>query len=97
MGESPEYRGWQARYEEWDAAHTKREPTGGTRLGPSHYFRDCDTLLHRGPRGPEARIVALDFETAQALRLPICKECKAKMASFERQIASESELACVQT
>jgi len=67
-------------------AHFTEECTGGTRLGPLHYFSDCSTLLKRGPRRADARIVSLNAETARALGLPLCKQCKAKMAPFEEQL-----------
>jgi hypothetical protein len=88
LAEHPECQEWQRQYDAWYEAHYHEEPTGGTRLGPLHYFSDCRTLTHRGPRRADARIVSLDFETATALGLPLCKECKAKMAPFEQEFAT---------
>lgn len=86
LAEHPECQEWQRRYDAWYAAHHGEEPTGGTRLGPLHYFADCQTLLKRGPRRKDARIVSLESATAAALGLPVCKECAAKMAPFEEQL-----------
>lgn len=72
-------------WEDWRTAHETEEPTGGTRLSPLHYFSDCQTLLKRGPRRKDARIVEMAPDVAQSLGLPLCKECKARMAPFERQ------------
>jgi len=80
----PECQDWQRRYNGWYEAHHHEEATA-TRLGPLHYFRECKTLTHRGPRRADAEIVALDAETAKMFRLTMCKECAAKMAPFEKQ------------
>ena len=82
----PECQEYERELAEWQAAHQYEEPTGGTRLGPLHYFGDCRTLLHRGPRRADARIVELDANVAEQLGLPVCKECAAKMAPFEAEI-----------
>ncbi len=86
LEEHPECQQWQRDYAAWVAAHFTDEPTGGTRLGPLHYFSDCRTLLKRGPRRADARIVPMDSVTAEALGLPTCKECQRKMAPLEAQM-----------
>lgn len=83
----PECQAYDKATAEWNRKHPQEWfHTGGTRLGPLHYFKDCITLLKRGPRSPEARVVALDPGIAQDFGLPLCKECQAKMAPFESQL-----------
>src|SRR6266436_8140847 len=72
LAQHPECQRWEA----WQRAHRREEPTGGTRLGPLHYFSDCQTLLKRGPRREDARVVPLESGVAEALGLPLCKECQ---------------------
>jgi hypothetical protein len=67
----------------WIERHTLAVPTGGTRLGPRHYFSDCLTLTKRGPRRSDARIVAMNAEALEALDLPLRKQCAARMAPIE--------------
>ncbi len=88
LAEDSEQAAYARRYEVWDAAHTVEEPTGGTRVGPLHYFGDCTTLLKRGPRRTDSRIVEFTAEIAEILGLPICKECTRKMAPFEAQVSA---------
>lgn len=93
--ETPEYRAWGSQYKAWEQAHLGERATGGTRLGPLHYFSDCRTLTMRGPRRKDARIIALDSGVAEDLGLPLCKECAAKMAPFEAQVlANEGAAKC---
>lgn len=64
--------------------HYHEEPTGGTRLGPLHYFHDCHTLLKRGgARRKDARIIGVTIEMISLLQLPVCKQCYAKIAEME--------------
>lgn len=86
LGQHPGCQEWQRRYEFWVDAHYTQELNGGTRLGPLHYFSDCQWVKKPRNARPDARIVEVDAETASALRLPICKECAAKMAPFENQV-----------
>ncbi len=76
-------------YDQWVSEHRKEHHTGGTRLGPFHYFSDCNTLLHKGPRRADARIVALDHDVAKALNLPTCKACATRMAELEKLLVGE--------
>ena len=82
----PECLEYERLMDQWSRDHIFEEATGGTRMGPLHYFSDCHTLLHRGPRRKDSRIVALDLGTIQDLGLPTCKECAAKMAPLEREM-----------
>ena len=91
MQPDPECLEWRRQYDAWLAIHLSERPTGGTRLGPLHYFGDCNTLLKRGPRRDDARIVEIDPETARKLGLPVCKACAAKMAPFEKQFDAALE------
>ena len=86
LAQHPECQEYRRACDAWHAAHHHEESTGGTRLGPLHYFGDCNTLLKRGPRRSDARIVTLDAATAETLGLPVCKECRKKMAPFEEQM-----------
>ncbi len=90
LEQHPECQEWEKRQAAWVAAHYTEEHTGGTRLGPLHYFSDCRTLLKRGPRRADARIVPMDMEMVRALDLPICKECISKMLPFESQVQASS-------
>lgn len=85
LAQHPDCQQWQRDYDAWYKAHHHEEHTGGTRLGPLHHFGDCKTLLHRGPRRKDARIIEIDHGTAQDLGLPTCKECAARMRPFEKQ------------
>jgi len=87
----PECQEWERQFAAWTAAHKSEEPTGGTRLGPLHYFRDCKTLRTRGPRRKDARIIALTPEVARDLDLHVRKECTARMAPFEQQFTKTKE------
>src|SRR5258706_1602106 len=40
LAEHPDCQAWQRKYEDWVTAHRTEEHTGGTRLGPLHYFSD---------------------------------------------------------
>ncbi len=86
LAEHPECQEWQRAEEAWVAAHVTEERTGGTRLGPLHYFADCPTLGKRGHRRADARIIAINSDMAQALDLDVCKHCQAQMAPFETQM-----------
>jgi hypothetical protein len=80
LEEHPECQEYQRAMAKWNADHFSERPTGGTRVGPLHYFRDCRTLTTRGnARRKDSRIVEFDDEAVEALQLPICKECVAKM------------------
>lgn len=72
----------------WQKSHQTEEPTGGTRIGPLHYFSECGILLRPGPRRKDARVVSIDAGMANLLGLPICKECIRKMAPFEEQMGA---------
>lgn len=87
LDQHPECQEYERELAAWQQAHFCEEPTGGTRLGPLHYFRDCHTLNHRGPRRKDARIIELDSGVAEDLGLPVCKECHEKMAPLEQQFA----------
>jgi hypothetical protein len=89
------YRGSRdcAAYQRWYTEHHEEIPTGGTRLGPLHYFSDCRTLLYRGPRRKDARIVGLPLETIALLSLPVCKECASKLSEMERLNPVETDVA----
>lgn len=92
LSQHPECQEWLRKYQAWEKVHYFTEHTGGTRLGPLHYFSDCHTLLKRGPRRAEtSRIVPLDAEAVRVLDLPVCKECKSKMAPFEAQLPAVPE------
>jgi hypothetical protein len=85
LEEHPDCQEWQRKMAEWTAAHTEAVHTGGTRLGPLHHFQDCKILLRRAPRREDARVIPIDSQTAALLNLPLCKECKKRMAPFEEQ------------
>ena len=86
LAQHPECQQYQRDFEAWHAAHFYEASTGGTRVGPLHYFSDCTTLLKRGPRRADARIVPVTSEMAAAFAFPICKECAAKMAPLEQAL-----------
>jgi len=89
----PECSQYEIEVREWERAHPDIVvPAGGTRLGPLHYFQDCHTLLHRGPRRSDARIVAVEADVSADFGLPVCKECQSKMAPLERLYRSTEQM-----
>lgn len=86
LAQHPECQEWQRDYDAWETTHYYQEPNGGTRLGPLHYFSDCKRLAPRNRR-EDAKVIELDSAMVQALDLPPCKECRAKLAGYEEQMA----------
>ena len=75
-------------------AHEIEIPTGGTRLGPLHYFQDCSSLT--GKRGgnygrPDARVIGLPIEFLELLALPVCKTCEKRLAAMEASCELEPQ------
>lgn len=70
-------------YQCWYDQHYEMVPNGGTRIGPVHYFDDCQLVQKPRHQRDDARLTPMTADMIEALRLPSCRYCAARLARME--------------